>query len=320
MVNFVSEAETQRLISHEAAFEPVRQALIAAASGDARVFPAVIATASQPQNTFSLKSGSTAELAGLKVGSFWPGNPARGLPRHNSTIFLIDQDTGRIGAVIEASAVNAYRTAAADAVAAKALARPGSETLAIFGAGHQALHECAALARVLPLRRILLVARNPETVERFAERLADQGVAADVRAVPPREACGEADVIATATPSRAPLFEASWVRPGTHVAAMGSDARGKQELPPELLRSARLFCDLPSQSVEIGEFQHVRDEITRGAVVLSALGDVLEGRTPGRTAASDITVFDSSGIALQDLYIGRFLLAASRSVDGSPPV
>lgn len=278
MVNFVSEAETQRLISHEAAFEPVQQALIAAASGQAQVFPAVIATASEPQNTFSMKSGSTADLAGLKVGSFWPGNPPKGLPRPNSTILLIDQGTGRIGAVIEASAVNAFRTAAADAVAAKALANPGSETLAIFGAGHQALYECAALARILPLQRILVVARDPDKVGSFAERLAAQGVKADVRAVPAREACGEADVIVTATPSRAPLFEAAWVRPGTHVAAMGADARGKQELPPELFRRARLFCDLPSQSVEIGEFQHVRDEIERGEIVLSALGDVLEMR------------------------------------------
>ncbi|MFE1597732.1 ornithine cyclodeaminase family protein [Methylobacterium sp. ID0610] len=311
MVKFVSEDETQRLISHEAAFEPVRQALVAAASGDARVFPAVIARASEPQNTFSLKSGSTADLAGLKVGSFWPGNPAKGLPRHNSTIFLIDQDNGRIGAVIEASAVNAYRTAAADAVAAKALARPDSETLAVFGAGHQALYECVALARVLPLKRVLVVARDPAKAQRFAARLAERAGGPAVRVAEAEDACRAADVVVTATPSRAPLFDAGWIRPGTHVAGMGSDARGKQELPPGLFARARLFCDLPSQSVEIGEFQHVRDEIDRGALTLTAIGDVLEGRAPGRASADDITVFDSSGIALQDLYIGRFLLAAA---------
>jgi ornithine cyclodeaminase len=97
-MKFISESESTRLISHESAFEAVRKALVAAASADAKVFPAVIAHASDRQNTFSLKSGSTPELAGLKVGSFWPDNPAKGRPRHSSTIVLIDQDNGRIGA------------------------------------------------------------------------------------------------------------------------------------------------------------------------------------------------------------------------------
>lgn len=319
MVVYIPEQESQRLISHEAALRPVREALVAAASGQARVFPAVMARASQPHDTFSVKSGSTDELAGLKVGSFWPGNPARGLPRHNSTILLIDQDNGRIGAVIEASAVNAYRTAAADAVAAEVLARSGSETLAIFGTGHQALHDVCALAAILPLTRLEVVARDREKVRDFADRLSGRGVALDMRASSPEEACRAADVIVTVTPSRTALFEAGWVRPGTHVAGMGSDARGKQELPPALFERARLFCDLPSQSVEIGEFQHVRDEIECGEMRLTPIGDVLAGRAPGRRTEDEITVFDSSGIALQDLYIGRYLLAAasgSRSPKG----
>ncbi|QEL27227.1 ornithine cyclodeaminase family protein (plasmid) [Bosea sp. F3-2] len=309
-MTFVSEMQTARLISHEAAFEPVRRALIAAASQDARVFPAVIAHASEPRNTFSLKSGSTAELAGLKVGSFWPGNPAKGMPRHNSTIIMIDQETGRFGAVIEASSVNAYRTAAADAVAAKALARPDSEALAIFGAGNQAFFECCALARVLPLRQVHVVARNVAGAESFAARLGAYGLPLTVRLSEAEEACRQADVIVTATPSRAALFEADWVRPGTHVASMGSDASGKQELPPELFRRAKLFCDLPSQAVEIGEFQHVRAAIERGALTVNAIGALLEGRCEGRVNRDDITVFDSSGIALQDLHIGQYLLAA----------
>ena len=150
---FLPESETSALVSHELAFAAAKEALIAAASGQARVFPAIIAHASAPTNTFSVKSGSTQELAGLKVGAFWPGNPGRGLPRHCSTILLIDQDNGRIGAVIEASAANAYRTAAADAVAASVLARADARTLAIFGAGNQAFFECDALSRVRPRRR-----------------------------------------------------------------------------------------------------------------------------------------------------------------------
>ncbi len=245
MATFIPESLSSRLISHAAAFEPVRRALVAAASDTATVFPAVIARASDPRDTFSIKSGSTAELAGLKVGAFWHNNPARGLPRHNSTILLIDQDCGRIGAVVEAAAANAYRTAAANAVAAQALARPDSRTLAIFGAGNQALYEVGALARILPLTRVHVVARERQKAEGFAKRLKDHGVDLEVSPSSPEEACRAADVIVTATPSRAPLFAAAWVRPGTHVAGMGSDARGKHELPVELYGTARLFCDLP---------------------------------------------------------------------------
>ena len=240
-MKFISESDSTRLISHELAFEAVRKALVAAASPNAKVFPAVIAQASDPQNTFSLKSGSTPELAGLKVGSFWPNNPSKGWPRHSSTIFLIDQESGRIGAVVEASAVNAYRTAAADAVAAKALARPESETLAIFGAGNQALFECCALARILPLKRLHVVARNRDKANDFVTKLGSLGVKLDVHVSTAEEACRNADIIVTATPSRVPLFKAEWIRPGTHIAGMGSDARGKQELPSEIFERAKLF-------------------------------------------------------------------------------
>lgn len=318
MVTFVSEEQSARLITHERAFEPVRRALVAAASGEARVFPAVIAHGSDPLNTFSLKSGSTPELAGLKVGSFWPGNPARGLPRHHSTILLVDQDSGRTGAVIEGAVANAYRTAAADAVAAKALARPDSETLAIFGAGNQALFECGALARVLPLKRLHVVARDRDKAEAFAARLVGQGVVLDVRLSSAEVACRDADVVVTATPTREPLFEADWIRAGTHVASMGSDRAGKRELPAELFERARLFCDLPTQSVEIGEFQHVRDRIEGGTLVLNAIGAVLDGRCAGRTTRDDITVFDSSGIALQDLYVARHLLSLAFPSSSDP--
>ena len=141
----------------------------------------------------------------------------------------------------------------------------------------------------------------------FAERLAGQGASGlDVRAAASREACAAADVIVTVTPARAPLFEADWVRPGTHVAAMGADAKGKQELPPALLERAALFCDLPEQSRTIGEFQHASADAQAG---MRALGDVLRSGEGGRTDPEAITVFDSSGIALQDLTIARAILA-----------
>jgi ornithine cyclodeaminase len=306
-VRFMSEEQSAALITAELAYTAVRAAFIAAAGGQATVFPAVIAHGGDPQNTFTIKSGSSPQFAGVKIGSYWPGNVD--IPRHGTTVLLIDQRTGRVGAAVEAGLVNAYRTAAADAVAADALARPDATVLTVVGTGHQALHECLALSRIRPLEAVHVVARTPEHGERFCAELVERGVPARMSGA--EEACRAADVIVTATTARAPLFEAGWVSPGTHVASMGSDQRGKQELPPDLLGAARLFCDLPDQSVAIGEFQHIAARVADGTVTLTAIGDVLAGHAAGRRSPEDVTVFDSSGIALQDLAVATALLAAS---------
>ena len=290
------------MITHALAYGAAREALLAAAGVGATSFPVVSAYGSDRANRFSVKASSAPDVAGLKIGSFWPGNPAQGRPRHNSLILLFDQDTGRISTAIEASIVNAYCTAAADAVAAEALARPDATTLAIFGAGNQARYEFAALARVRPIHRVLVVARDAERGRTMAAELSDQGP--DAAHTAAEAACAEADIIVTATSSTAPLFQAGWVRPGTHIASMGSDAAGKQELPPELFERAALFCDLPEQSRMIGEFQHAPK-----TAALTAIGHVLSGAYSGRRSPSEITIFDSSGLSLQDLIIAQHLLA-----------
>lgn len=305
---YISEEESAALVTHELAFEAARRAFVAAASKQSLVFPAVLGHAREATNTFSIKSGSSDELTGVKIGSFWSGNPARGLPRHNSTIVLLDQDTGRLGAVIEAGKVNAYRTAAADAVAADLLARKQARVLATFGAGNQAGFEVTALARIRPIETVLVVASPSPRRDAFVEQVRAQGL--ETRAASAEDAVRQADIVVTATPSREPLFQADWVRDGTHIVSMGSDAPGKQELPIELFSRASLFCDLPSQSVKIGDFQHVRDEINAGMLAVTAIGDVIEGRAPARRSDQQITVFDSSGISLQDLYMADALIKA----------
>ena len=143
-MKFISEEMSASLISHEMAYQAAREAFIAVGR-DAVIFPAVLAHGSAPTNRMSIKSASTSTFAGLKVGSFWPSNAEQGLPRHNSLILMFDQDVGRIEWVIEAGKVNAYRTAAGDAVAADVLAREDSSILSVFGAGNQAFYECVAL-------------------------------------------------------------------------------------------------------------------------------------------------------------------------------
>lgn len=304
-MRLITEQQTAELVTPEIAFAAAREALIAAA-GPGVLFPAVIAHGSDPKNRFSIKSGVIDGAAGLKVGSLWPDNAIHGLPRHSSIILLFDENTGRIDTIIEASAANALRTAAADAVAAAALARQGARTLAVFGTGHQAFHEVIALSGVRLIETVLIVGRSATSARSLAERLASRGIATEVTDA--RSACLAADIIVTATPARGPLFPADWIRPGTHIAAMGADGPGKQELPPELFDHAALFCDSPRQSIALGEFQSVAAKVSAGEVELTALGSVLLGEHPGRVSEAQITIFDSSGIALQDLALARHVL------------
>jgi len=299
----IDEAQCARLISHELAFAAISRALIAAASPSSSIFPVVLGHASDPQNRFTLKSGTDADLAGVKIGSYFPTNDRLGLPRHDSIILLFDQSKGKIGAIVEAGKLNAYRTAAADAVATDILASKDASTVALFGTGHQAEYEALALSRIRTLKKILVVGRDPVRTASFAKRLQSKGLPAETSRA--EQACAAADVIVTATAATAPLFHAEWVRAGTHISSMGSDATGKRELPPDLFHKARLFCDLPEQSRRIGEFQHAEAKAQ-----LTAIGDVLSGKARGRVSADDVTIFDSSGIALQDLYIAQAIIKA----------
>jgi ornithine cyclodeaminase len=298
----ITEEQTAAFVDEDLAFEAARAAF--AATVDGTVFPSVAVHGSNPRNQFTLKPSASATHAGVKIGTYWPGNTEHGLPRHHSTLLLFDQSIGRIAAVLEVGTANAYRTAAADALAVDLLARTGTTTLAVFGTGHQVAYEVAAVSRIRPIDEVLVVGRGAERAGRMTAALAVQGHSA--RSVGAEEACARADVIVTATTARAdtpPLFEAAWVRPGTHISCMGADAPGKRELPPELFARARVFCDLPEQARRMGESQHAPAQ-----TVLIPLGEVLTQRATGRTDDSDITVFDSSGIGLQDLYLGMALL------------
>ncbi|MFD7278152.1 ornithine cyclodeaminase family protein [Streptomyces sp. NPDC059862] len=298
----ITEEQTAALVDEELALEAARAAF--AATVDGPVFPSLAVHGSDPRNRFTLKPSASATHAGVKIGTYWPGNPEHGLPRHHSTLLLFDQTIGRIAAVLEVGTANAYRTAAADALAVDLLARPDATTLAVFGTGHQAAYEIRAVSRVRPIGEILIVGRDCDRATEMASKLTAQGH--NARTAGAEEACARADVIVTATTARAddpPLFDADWVRPGTHLSCMGADAPGKRELPPELFSGARVFCDLPEQASRMGESQHAS-----AATILTPLGEVLTGRAAGRADDSDITLFDSSGIGLQDLYLGLALL------------
>lgn len=302
----LNEAQTCALISHQLAYQAVKEAFIAASSDEATIFPVVNASGPQSDSMFSIKSASTATLVGWKTGTYWPGNHDRGIPCHGTTIFLLSPETGELVATVAASKVNAYRTAAADAVAVDYLARPDASVLTVFGTGHQAEYEVLAIATVRKLSRVIIVGRDEARRDQFITRLMVQGI--PVVAGSAQYGCEQADIIVTATAAKAPLFQSHWVKPGTHISAMGADKNGKQELPVEIYPRAKLFCDYHSQSVVIGEYQHTSNTEIR------EIGAVITGRSPGRVSPEDITVFDSSGIAIQDLFVAKKLLNAQKGV------
>lgn len=277
------------------------------------MFPPLVGHGATPSNRFGAKAGVDVphRRPGIKIGSYWAGNPERGLPAHASTTLLLDDATGRPSALVSAGYLNALRTAAADAVAVRRLARQDASIVALIGAGNQAAYELSAIRRVRDISRVRIWSRSPEKAQALASRLAEDGL--DVSAARLEDAVRQADIIVTATASREALVERSWVRPGTHISAMGADGRGKQELEIELVAAARCFADLPSQSVQIGELQHAALAGRLDAAAVVALGDVITGASPGRQGEDEITLFDSSGIAIQDIGIAALAIERARA-------
>lgn len=202
------------------------------------------------------------------------------------------------------------RTAAIDGVATRALARSRPSCVALVGAGHQAWYELLALREVLPITKVSVWNRGPGAAQAFARRAREE-LSLEAEATSLGAAARQADIIVTATAATGPLFPADWVRPGTHISAMGADARGKHELDPALVaRSVRVADDV-KQSLTIGEFEaaHLAGLIRPEDV--ESLGAVLDRQGRGRQGDDDITVFDSSGTALQDLAVAELALKAA---------
>ncbi|ABV86935.1 ornithine cyclodeaminase family protein [Shewanella pealeana] len=307
-MQYLNEAQTAKLITHQLAYSAVKEAFIAATTDEATLFPVVNASGPQTDSMFSMKSASTATLVGWKTGSYWPGNQAKNIPCHGTNVFLLSPETGELVAVVAATQVNAYRTAAADAVAVDYLARKEATVLTVFGSGHQAEYEVLAIAAVRDITKVIVVGRDNDRCQAFIKRLVDKGLQADCTVASAQYGCENADIIVTATTATAPLFKASWVKEGTHISAMGADKVGKQELPVELYQGASLFCDYRAQSVVIGEFQHSEN----GQV--TEMGHVITSHSAGRIDSAEITIFDSSGIAIQDLFVAAKLLQLSEEL------
>lgn len=253
----------------------------------------------------------------VKTNGNFPVNAERGLPTIQGLLMLCDGSDGRVLAVMDSMELTALRTAAATAVAARALARPGAATAAVIGCGVQARHQLRALAAVLPLDRAAAYDLDAERARAFCREMAAE-LGVEVAAAP--DAAGAArgaDVVVTCTTAREFVLGPRDVEPGAFVAGVGVDSEGKRELHPALLARARVVTDLREQCARIGDLHHALDA---GALTLADvhadLGEVVAGVRPGRMSDDEITVFDSTGIALQDAASAAAVYEAACAAGG----
>ena len=299
----VPEREIAELISAADCFSAVERAFASMADKSAYNFPVIREAIGHADALYGFKSGFDRETLalGLKSGGFWPGNTVKGLTNHQSTIFLFDADTGRCRAVVGGNLLTALRTAAASAVSIKHLARSDARVLGMIGAGHQSTFQLRAALDQRPFEKVVGWSRRPAELHRLAAVAAGRDI--PFEAVDLDRLGAEADVIITITSSFTPILKAAQVRPGTHLACMGTDTRGKQETEAELVAAATLFTDEIAQSVTIGEAQHAVGQGLIDADSIIEMGAVITGKHPGRSSAEEITLFDGTGVGLQDLAV-----------------
>ena len=260
----------------------------------------------------SREGGFHIKAAGLEMGRLYfaaktnanfSGNPRRhGLPAIQGVIVLCDGEDGRPLAVMDSIEVTIRRTAAATAVAAKSLARPDARVITICGCGNQGRAQLRALARILPLERVYAFDAEEATARAYAHELGDE-LRLDVSPVADHvEAVRNSDVCVTCTPSRQPFLFRDHVKAGTFIAAVGADSADKQEIDSGLMAASVVVTDVLDQCASFGDLHHAIDAgvLTRESVH-AELADVVTGRKPGRRSAQEITLFDSTGTALEDV-------------------
>lgn len=252
--------------------------------------------------------------AGVKIVNSHPGNPKIGLPTVMATLILNDPATGRPLAIMGATVLTALRTGAAGALAVRVLARAEAGTAGFIGGGTQARYQLRFLLRVRPVSKIRVFDIDPARADSFCDHARRLGLTDVKRAASAREAAGESIVITT-TPGTGPVCEASAFEPGTHVNAIGADAPGKQELPAGLLARAKVVVDHRDQASHSGEINVPLEKgVFRPDQIHAELGDIIAGKRPGRAADDEITLFDSTGIAILDVAVAKRIY--DRAVDG----
>jgi|HigsolmetaAR202D_1030399.scaffolds.fasta_scaffold01460_7 ornithine cyclodeaminase/alanine dehydrogenase-like protein (mu-crystallin family) len=310
----ISGNDVRRLLSMEQCIELIDATMRTVSRGGAQL-PLRIGAPIPGGNIVAVMPGvlDRPAAAGAKVIAVYPNNSQRGLPSHRGVVVLFDIEHGTPIAVVDATAITALRTAAASAVATRALARPDACSLAILGNGEQAEMHLRAIVAVRNLQRVCVWGRNRERVERFVESCQHHSPVRITIAATVEEAVRDADIVCTTTSSREPILRGAWLRPGTHVNLVGASAATAREADDELVKRSEFFVDFRGSALaQAGELLGVYGE--RAAEhIRGEIGEVLGGKVPGRQNDTQVTVYKSLGIAAQDLAAAEYVYAAAQT-------
>jgi alanine dehydrogenase len=302
--------EVRSLLSIEECIGAVEQAF--RLYGEGKAIPPGVLTMHVPDGGFHVKTGVLdlqRPYFAAKVNGNFPENQKRfGRPTIQGVIVLCDAERGTPLAVMDSREITSLRTAAATAVAAKYLAPRNSKTVTICGCGIQGRVQVKALTRVLHLQTIFAYDQNEEQRLRFAQEVT-RDLGTTVTAVTDLAvAVRKSDICVTCTPSRRPLLDSGDVSPGTFIAAVGADHPEKQELHPNLIGKSKIVADVLQQCAAMGDLHHALDAgVITEADVYAELGEVVAGKKPGRESDEEIIIFDSTGMALQDVAAAAFV-------------
>lgn len=251
------------------------------------------------------------KIAATKIVNVHPDNPKSGLKTVTASILINDIKTGIALALMDGTYITGIRTGAASAVATKYLARKNSKTLGVVGAGQQAIYQIIALMSIINFKEVLVFDINKNTFEKLRKILRKEGI--KIKYAELEKVSGQ-DVLVTITPSRKPIIKREWIKPGTHINAIGADAAGKQELETAILKQAKIVVDDWMQASHSGEINvPIQKKEINEHDVWGNLGDIVSGKKRGRTDQDEITVFDSTGLAIQDLYTAYLVLRNGKS-------
>ena len=299
----VPEREIANLMTREAAFDAVENVFAAMAANDAYNFPVIREAIGHEDALYGFKGGfDRAGLTlGLKAGGYWPNNLEKfGHINHQSTVFLFDPDTGMPSAIVGGNLLTALRTAAASSVSIKHLARPDARVIGMIGAGHQSTFQLRAALEQRRFEKVIGWNYHPEMLPNI-ERIANEsGLPFEAVTL---DGMQQADVIISITSAFSPSLMAEHVSPGCHIACMGTDTKGKQEVEASLIAKGTVFTDEVAQSISIGEAQHAIADGLITSTDITELGAVINGTHAGRSSDTEITIFDGTGVGLQDLAV-----------------
>lgn len=312
----VPEREIANLMTRDAALEAVENVFAAMSSRDAYNFPVIREAIGYEDALYGFKGGfDRAGLSlGLKAGGYWPNNLEKhGHINHQSTVFLFDPATGMPSAMVGGNLLTALRTAAASSVSIKHLARPEARVLGMIGAGHQSTFQLRSALEQRAFEKVIGWNYHLEMLPNLEKVANEAGVPFESVSL---ERMRDADVIITITSAFTPSLMLDHVSPGCHIACMGTDTKGKQEIDEALIAQSSVFTDEIAQSITIGEAQHA---IASGRLLpnqIVELGVVINASHSGRQGNDEITIFDGTGVGLQDLAVAAKVveLAIQRGV------